>query len=146
MTIDRIGGIALFLLAGYVAFETRVLPLGSHQVPGPGYLPLLLAVVLGVLGLLLIFLKRSAPSFRSLKWPEGLHALVLVACCFFATFAIEVLGYRVTMIIVLGFLFGVLERMKIWWVLGLTLGLSFGSYYIFNNVLMVILPRGGLGF
>jgi hypothetical protein len=146
MTIDRIGGIALFLLAGYVAFETRVLPLGSHQVPGPGYLPLLLAVVLGVLGFLLIFLKRNTPSFRSLKWPEGLHALVLVACCFFATFAIEVLGYRVTMIIVLGFLFGVLERMKIWLVLGLTLGLSFGSYYIFNNVLMVILPRGGFGF
>jgi putative tricarboxylic transport membrane protein len=146
MTIDRIGGIALFLMAGFVAFETRVLPLGTHQVPGPGYLPLLLALILGVLGLCLIFTKKKAPPFRSLKWPEGLHALALVACCFFATFAIDALGYRVTMILVLGFLFGVMERMKVWWVLLLTLGLSWGSYYIFNNVLMVILPRGGWGF
>jgi hypothetical protein len=146
MTIDRIGGIALVILAGFVAFESRVLPLGTHQVPGPGYLPLLLAIVLGVLGLFLIAAKRKAPAIRSLKWPEGIHAMALVACCFFATFAIEALGYRVTMIIVLGFLFGVLERMKIWWVLTLTLVLSLGSFWIFNNVLMVILPRGGLGF
>ena len=68
-----------------------------------------------------------------------------MGCCFFATFFIEVLGYRVTMMIVLGFLFGVVERMKIWWALGLTLGLTFGSYWVFNDLLMVILPRGGFG-
>ena len=52
MTIDRISGIVLLVLAGYIAFETRVLPLGTHQVPGPGYLPLLLASILGILGIL----------------------------------------------------------------------------------------------
>jgi hypothetical protein len=145
MTIDRISGIVLLVLAGYIAFETRVLPLGTHKVPGPGYLPLLLASILGILGILLIVVKEKSSALRSLKWPEGLHAAAIVGCCFFATFFIEVLGYRVTMIIVLGFLFGVVERMKIWWVLGLTLGLTLGSYWVFNDLLMVILPRGGFG-
>jgi hypothetical protein len=145
MTIDRISGIVLLALAGFIAFETRVLPLGTHRVPGPGYLPLLLASILGILGILLIFLKAKSSPLRSLKWPEGLHAAAIVGCCFFATFFIEILGYRVTMLIVLGFLFGVVERMKIWWALGLTFGLTFGSYWIFNNMLKVILPQGGLG-
>ena len=145
MTIDRLSGTVLLVLAGFIAFETRVLPLGTHKVPGPAYLPLLLASILGVLGILLIFVKATSPPLRSLKWPEGLHAAAIVACCFFATFFIEVLGYRVTMLIVLGFLFGVVERMKIWWALGLTFALTFGSFWIFNNMLKVILPQGGLG-
>lgn len=145
MTIDRISGIVLLVLAGYIAFETRVLPFGTHKVPGPAYLPLFLASILGILGILLIVVKEKSSALRSLKWPEGLHAAAIVGCCFFATFFIEVLGYRVTMIIVLGFLFGVVERMKIWWALGLTLGLTLGSYWVFNDLLMVILPRGGFG-
>lgn len=145
MTIDRISGIVLLILAGYIAFETRVLPLGTHKVPGPGYLPLLLSAILGILGILLIVVKGRSASLRSLKWPEGFHAVAIVGCCFFATFFIEILGYRLTMIIALGFLFGVVERMKIWWALGLTFGLTFGSYWVFNNLLKVILPQGGLG-
>jgi hypothetical protein len=145
MTIDRVSGIFLLILGIYVAWETRVLPLGTHHVPGPGYLPLLLALLLSVLGILLIVLRRKSPSLRTLKWAEGLHAAAIIACCLFATFAIEVIGYRVTMMIVLGFLFGAVERMKIWWALGLTLGLTFGSYWVFNDLLMVILPRGGFG-
>ena len=146
MTINRISGVALLALALYVAFESRVLPLGNSSQPGPAYLPVLLATLLGILGVILIFQGRSSPAIRSIAWPEGLHAMAIVACCFFATFAIETLGYRITMIIVLGFLFGVLERMPTLWVLVLTLGLSCGSYWVFDTLLKVMLPRGGLGF
>lgn len=145
MPIDRISGLALLIVAVFVAVETRVLPLGSHSHPGPGYLPLLLSSFLAVLAVILIIRARISALFRSLKWPERYHALAIVGCCFFATFAIEPLGYRVTLIIVLGVLFGLVERMKIWWVVGLTLGLSFGSYWVFNNLLRVILPQGSLG-
>ena len=146
MTIDRISGAFLFFLALFVAWEDRVLPLGSHGRPGPGYFPLLLAAILGILGLLLFLQGRSSPSVRSIHWEEGKHALAILACSFLATFGIESLGYRITMIVALGFLFGVVERLELWKVFVLTLGLSLGSFWVFDSLLKVILPRGGFGF
>jgi len=58
----------------------------------------------------------------------------------------EPLGYRLTMFLALGILFGVLERMKVWWALILASSLSLGSFWVFDTVLRVPLPRGGWGF
>ncbi len=146
MTVDRLSGAFLFLLGLFVAWEDRVLPLGSHDRPGPGYFPLLLSVILGILGLVLLIRGRSSPSVRSIRWEEARHAAAILACSFLATFGIERLGYRVTMILVLGFLFGVVERMKLWQAAVLTVSLSLGSFWVFDSLLRVILPRGGLGF
>ena len=146
MTTDRISGASLFVLGLFVAWQDRVLPLGSHGRPGPGYFPLLLSVILGILGLLLLLRGSSAPCLRSIRWEESRHAGAILACCLLATFGIERLGYRMTMILVLGFLFGVVERLKLWQVFGLTMGLSLGSFWIFDSFLRVILPRGGFGF
>jgi hypothetical protein len=146
MTIDRISGAFLFFLGLFVAWEDRVLPLGTHGHPGPGYFPLLLSAILGMLGLLLFLRGRSSPSIRSIRWEEAKHALAILACGFLATFGIERLGYRITMILILGFLFGVMERLKLWQAFALTIGLSFGSFWVFDSLLRVILPRGGFGF
>ncbi len=146
MTTDRLSGAFLFLLGLFVAWEDRVLPLGTHERPGPGYFPLLLSIILGILGLLLLLRGRSSSPLRSVHWEEAKHAAAILACSFLATFGIEKLGYRVTMILVLGFLFGVVERMKLWQVVVLTVSLSLGSFWVFDSVLRVILPRGGLGF
>jgi hypothetical protein len=146
MTIDRISGVFLFLLGLFVAWEDRVLPLGTHGRPGPGYFPLLLAAILGILGLLLFLQGRSSPHLRSTRWGEARHAAAILACSFLATFGIERLGYRITMILILGFLFGVVERLKLWQVFVLTIGLSLGSFWVFDSLLRVILPRGGFGF
>ncbi|HUL22498.1 MAG TPA: tripartite tricarboxylate transporter TctB family protein [Thermodesulfobacteriota bacterium] len=146
MTLDRISGAFLFLLALFVAWEDRVLPLGTHGHPGPGYFPLLLSVLLGILGLLLFLRGRSSAHWRSIRWEEAGHAAAILACSFLATFGIERLGYRITMILILGFLFGVVERLKVWQVFVLTIGLSLGSFWVFDSLLRVILPRGGFGF
>jgi len=146
MTIDRVSGAFLFLLGLFVAWEDRVLPLGTHGRPGPGYFPLLLSTLLGILGLLLCLRGRSSRPLRSVHWEEAGHAGVILACTFLATFGIERLGYRITMILILGFLFGVVERLKLWQVFVLTIGLSLGSFWVFDSLLRVILPRGGLGF
>ena len=58
----------------------------------------------------------------------------------------ETIGYRLTMLLVLGFLFGVMERIKIWLVLILAFGFSLGSFWLFDSLLRVPLPRGGWGF
>ena len=123
-----------------------MLPLGTHGRPGPGYFPLLLSTLLGILGLLLFLRGRPSRPLRSVRWEEAGHAGAILACTFLATFGIERLGYRITMILILGFLFGVVERLKLWQVFVLTIGLSLGSFWVFDSLLRVILPRGGFGF
>ncbi len=146
MTVDRVSGAALFLFALVVAWEDRILPFGTHSVPGPGYLPLLLAAFLAILGILLFVRGRRDIPFRSIPWTEGPKAAAILICCGLSTWAMERLGYRISMAIILAFLFGVMERLKWWQVLSLSLGLSWGSFWVFDTMLKVILPRGYGGF
>jgi len=85
MTIDRIGGGFLLLVGLFVAWERRVLPLGSQSHPGPGYFPLVLAILLIILGGLLLLRGGLAPAFRTLKWGEGRHAAAILGCSLFAS-------------------------------------------------------------
>ena len=114
--------------------------------PGPGYFPLLLAILLILLGGILLVRGGQAVALRTVKWPEARTAMAILACCTFATLGMETIGYRVTMVLILGFLFGFLERLKIWQVCALTLSLAFGSFWLFDTFLKVPLPRGGFGF
>jgi hypothetical protein len=61
-------------------------------------------------------------------------------------FAIERLGYRLTMLLVLVFLLKRVERRG--WVLSFTFAcaLSFGSFFLFQTILRVPLPPGPFGF
>jgi hypothetical protein len=63
----------------------------------------------------------------------------------FATFAFETLGYRLTISALLIFLVGVVERRRPLAVLALAFGFAFASYWIFNSLLLVQLPRGPWG-
>ena len=146
MTTDRISGAFLFLLAVYVAWEARVLPLGTHDNPGPAYIPLLLVAVLGITGLILLFFGGRAPALGSVSWGGAGHAAAILGCCLLATVGMEYLGYRLTMAAILVFLFGVVERIKAWQTIGFGLGFPLVSFWVFDTLLNVILPRGELGF
>jgi putative tricarboxylic transport membrane protein len=146
MTIDRLSGGFLVLMGLFVVWERRVLPLGTTGNPGPGYVPLMLALLLIVLGTILIIRGKGAKAFRSITWPEAPHAVAILGCCLFITLFMETIGYRIAMLIVLGFLFGVMERIKIWLTLVLTFGFAFGTFWLFDTLLRVPLPRGGWGF
>jgi hypothetical protein len=146
MTIDRVSGAFLTLLGLFIVWERRVLPLGSASRPGPGYFPLLLAILLIVLGAILIVRGKDAAKIRNLSWPEAPHAVAILGCCLFVSLFMETIGYRLTLILTLGFLFGVMERIKVWLTLALTLGFSLGTFWLFDSLLRVPLPRGGWGF
>jgi len=146
MTIDRVSGVFLMLLGLFVVWERRVLPLGTASRPGPGYFPLLLAILLIVLGAILIVRGKDAAKIRSVSWPEAPHAVAILGCCFFVSLFMETIGYRLTLLLVLGFLFGVMERIKLWLTLVLTFGFSLGTFWLFDSLLRVPLPRGGWGF
>ena len=143
--LDRISGLALILLAVYVIIQTLVtLPLGNHFHPGSGYVPFLLALLMAILGGIIFFKGKLDMPFRSVEWPGMTHVLVIVGSCIFSILVFEKIGYRTTISIILLVLFGLMERLRIWQVLVLTFGLSFGSYWVFNSLLKVPLPQWSL--
>lgn len=146
MTIDRLSGALLVVVGLFILWERRVLPLGTTSHPGPGYAPLLLAILLILLGVLVIAGGKGSPRLRSIPWSEAPHAAAILACCLFTTFLMERIGYRLTILCALGFLFGVMERIKIVWALTLAISLSLGSFWLFDTLLRVPLPRGGWNF
>jgi putative tricarboxylic transport membrane protein len=143
---DQVAGLALLALAAAVGWQTRALPLGSVTEPGPGYAPTLLVGLLGLLGLAIAALGRHSPRLASLAWPEAGHALKILGAASVATLLIEDLGYRLTVIVLMVFFLGVLERRHPLMVAFVSLGLSLGTYYLFATVLRVPLPLGPWNF
>jgi hypothetical protein len=80
LTPDRLGGSALWLLAVFVMWESRELPLGTWHNPGPGYFPVLLAVILLVLGSLVCVMGGRAAPIATVGWGEARQALVIPVC------------------------------------------------------------------
>lgn len=142
---DQFSGLMLLALALYVGWQNRVYPVGTLSEPGPGYLPLLLAIFLGAMGLLVAaWGGRSAP-LAAMKWTEATRAIVILVACGAATLALERIGYRLTVIALLIVLLSVLERKRPLAVALVALGFSFGSYYIVGDLLHVPLPRSPWG-
>jgi len=88
----------------------------------------------------------SSPLLHSLRWPEIGHAGKILLACSFAALALERIGYRLTVIILLVFLLGVIERQRPVIVTAVALGFSLGTFFLFADLLKVPLPRGPWGF
>ncbi|OGA24671.1 MAG: hypothetical protein A3I02_01830 [Betaproteobacteria bacterium RIFCSPLOWO2_02_FULL_67_26] len=143
---DQFSGLMLLALALYVGWENRAYPLGSLQEPGPGYMPLLLVIFLGAMGLLIALWGIKSAPLASMKWTEATRAVVILVACAVATFALERIGYRITMIALLIFFLGALERKRPLPVALVSVGFSFASFYVIGDLLHVPLPRSPWGF
>ena len=146
MTTDRVSGTVLVLFALLVIWESRHLPLGTFRQPGPAYVPVVLAILLLIFGVFLVLTAGRAPLFSSITWTEWRHAVAILGASIFSVIAIERLGYRLTVLLVLVFLVKIVEK-RGWLVsLAFALSFSFGSYFLFYTILRVPLPEGPLGF
>jgi hypothetical protein len=146
MRAERVSGVALALLALAVLEECRRLglPRGTLASPGPAYMPTVLALALLATGVLLA-LGRGAGTLRDAGWREWRHTLAILATCAFVALALERLGYRLTMSVACVFLLAVVERKGLVPALLFSVGLAAGTYYLFDTLLRVQLPRGPLG-
>jgi hypothetical protein len=142
---DQFSGLMLLVLALYVGWENRAYPLGSVQEPGPGYMPLLLAVFLGVMGLLIALWGSKSVPLAAIRWPEARRAAAIMIACAVSAFALERLGYRITIIAFLIFFLGVLERRRPLPVLLVSFGFGLITFYVMG-LLDVSLPRSPWGF
>ncbi len=136
----------LFALAICVWWLNRAFPVGSLSDPGPGYVPLLLAIAFGGIGLMIaVFGGRSEPLL-AIRWPEAGRAAVILIASAVATLALERIGYRLSIMVFLVFFLGVVERKRPWVVALVAAGFSLGSFNVIGDLLRVPLPRGPWGF
>jgi hypothetical protein len=142
----RFSGMVLIALAGWIVWLNSEFPLGTLADPGPGYVPLLLAGGLGVIGLLVALLGGESEPLRAIRWTEARRAVVILVACAALTFALERIGYRLSVFAFLVFFLGVIERKKPVPMLLVSAGFSIVSFHVVAVMLGVPLPRGPWGF
>jgi hypothetical protein len=137
---DRIAGAVLLLLALIIWWECRKLPFGTLLSPGPAFMPVVLATVVLICGVLLI---ATASNLRlrgeDVDWRR---VPAILAAAAFAAWAIERFGYRLTMLVVLLFLVGIVERRGVIATVIFATGMAFGTFFVFETLLKTPLPRG----
>ena len=144
--VDQIAGVFVTAFGLYVAWASREYPFGTLAEPGPGYLPLVFALVLAAFGAVLTLRGSIVQKERQVRFDDLPHALLLLGVLSAAAYAIERAGYRVTVALMLFFLLAVIERCNIIVAALLAAAMALGSFHLINNVLRVPLPLGAWGF
>jgi len=72
--------------------------------------------------------------------------VAILGACAFAALGLERLGYRLTVAAMLGFLVGVVERRSLVTTVVLMVAFALGTFFLFDTLLRVPLPRGPGGF
>jgi len=159
MGSERIQGIFWIGVAGAISFLSLQLPMGdirqAFNLPGPGFFPLVLGVLLAILGALLLIKpwverrkaerskenrgtdETSAPGFWMNKRAFGvLVSLVIYSVVF------ERLGFLLSTFLFLVLLFRGISSQR--WTISLITAVSVSllSYLIFDTWLMAQLPKG----
>ena len=137
--------LALLALFGFFVFESLRLSLTDALGPGPGFFPFWLGVLGAILALALIAQLRRArsdPEAVELAFDRaGTRNVVLVLGGLAAAAgALELVGFRLTMLALLAYLLFVLGARR-WLAIALFAAAgSFGVYYVFYDLLKVPLP------
>ena len=145
LTVDQVVGSAFAVFSLLVLWESRKIPFGFLAEPGPGAVPLLLALILLACSIAVVIGGRSGKPVAAVEWKEWRHAVAILGTCAFMALAIERCGYRITMFVALLALVSIVEKKR--WIAGIAFaaGFSFGTHYLFNTLLRVPLPRGPFG-
>jgi len=92
------------------------------------------------MGLLVALSGGSSTPLKKIEWSEASRAALILIGCGVAAFALERLGYRITIAAMLVFFLGVLERRKPAMVIAVAFGFPLLSFYVFATLLRLPLP------
>ena len=145
---DTISGLFLILVALGFGVAAQSLPgTISDQFAGPGFLPTIVSICLGVCGAIIITnARRLPPEQRMPGWSQAdLASALRIATVAGATAAynilLEPLGY---LIITQAYLVFLLWFLKVSWRVNLCVSLAstIGTYFLFAVWLKIVLPMG----
>jgi hypothetical protein len=107
---DHVAGAAFVIFGTAIIALSRDLPVGQLSMPGSGFLPIIVATLTIIFGLILIVRARESGPFAELGWDDGKHALMVTAITAVAIALYEHLGFFFTMLMMMIALLIVIER------------------------------------
>jgi len=149
--LHQVTAVILLVVSAFLGWEAGKLQFYTPVGPGAGFFPLCLAIVLAVLSIAMFAQTLSGPAE---PLPEDFSpgrkgairvAVILGGLVFFVA-ALTPLGFRLTTFILSMVLIHALGRTKALISIPVSLGLSFGIYYVFSDLLTITLPDGPFGF
>lgn len=149
---DIAGGLIFVAVGMVIAWQAIPLGYWTHMGPGPGFVPLWSGVAIGLGGLLLFIqsLRSKEPREEGEnggKMP-GIPRSVLVVAAFtiLAAFAMDIVGFSLSMFLFLATLIGLSRRHRLSVVIGVAAAVTGAFFLVFEWGLQVPLPRGVIGF
>ncbi len=141
----------IFLTLGLaMAFEASKMRYYSSLGPGPGFFPLWLGGALAAVSLLWLVQIRTASADEGTSdlWPGRAGAIRIAAVLGslgFVSLTIELIGFRLAMLAMLGFLLLTLGRQRLPVTLAVAGAGSFGAHFVLSAWLGVALPNATVG-
>ena len=75
---DHVAGAFFVAIGLLVIVLSGDLPYGQLSMPGAGFLPRIVAVLIILFGGLLFLRARESPTFSEIAWDDGRHALQVI--------------------------------------------------------------------
>ncbi len=147
MKISDVGS-ALFLMAlgAFMAWQAQKLSLGTPRMPGPGFFPFWLSILLLLVALVILWqgIKgKPGETKGSLKWGRVILALGAI---FIYALVLEQIGYLICTFVLMTFLLIMMGKKAWWFAPSVSAVITLASYVLFKVWLEVLLPRGLIGF
>ena len=137
---DHIAGGAFVLAAAFVFAMSGDLPFGTLASPGAGMMPKLVLGLLMIFGAVLVVRAGESPPFAEIKWGDFRHAATVVIVTGVATALYTVAGFVLSIAGLMIVLLYFIERRSLWRSLIVSIGVTVGSYVLFDTLLKSPLP------
>lgn len=146
---DKISTVFWLLVSCLICVESLRIPIGSWHDPGPGLLPLVCGITLGLLSLIAFAeaWRNESTDHReilsSMRWSR---LILVIGCLVVYALLLEKLGF---LLATFGFLLVILRSVGFHrWIVSIVESgiISIACYLIFNVWLKTQLPNGILGF
>ena len=149
--ISQVAALLFLTVAAIAIVEARTLTYYDDIGPGPGFFPLWLAGIFGVLSIVWFFQVslRPAESIPQDFVPDRrgiIRIMAILAALLVSILLVDRAGFSLTMFSFLLFLLIALGRQNLILTLAIALAGSFGVFYVFHDCLGVLLPTATIGF
>ena len=147
MRVSDIGSSLFFMAMGaFLAWQSVALNIGTPRVPGPGFFPFCLGLILAGISLIIFFQGMKRPSHAPEKGLKRSRVLIALGAIFAFALALEHVGYLVSTFLLIWLLLKLMVKKAWWFAPGVACLVSLVSYILFKVWLKVLLPGGWLGF
>ncbi len=141
---ETLGSLLLFLVGVGAIIGAVRLHIGSPTEPQPGFFPFLAGIALISLSSIIFFHSWLGDGVKKAAFGEVRRPALLLAVLIALVAILDRLGYVIGTLIASGLILRILS-VKSWRVLVITsLGLSIGTYLLFDRLLGIDLPMGML--